>query len=106
MKTLKRLKLKNLLSFGNPGGDLVLRSLEVDIRKIPKHQNIEIIDKFKLNQTCEAIFRSIGESYKDNKRINGFGVLKFVNPELVAPKSMEAKRFFEFLKTRTSQLEK
>lgn len=79
---------------------------KVDISDLPSHQNIEIIDKSKLDQTCEAIFRSIGESYKDNKRINGFGILKYVSPEQVAEKSIEARRFFNHLKIRTSQLEK
>lgn len=79
---------------------------KVDASLLPNHQDIEIIDKPKLNETCETIFRSVGASYKDNKRINGFGILKHVNPERVAEKSIEARRFFDYLKIRTSQIEK
>jgi hypothetical protein len=78
----------------------------IDTRSLPNHKNIEIIDKPKLNETCETMFKSIGASYKDNKRINGFGILKYVQPELVAQKSKEAQRFFNYLKNRTSQMEK
>lgn len=77
----------------------------VDTDKLPKihNDNVETIEKDKLEKGCEAVGKSINFSYLDNKRLSGFGILKNVKPKLVRDKSKEANRFFEFLEIKVEK---
>jgi hypothetical protein len=76
----------------------------VDIGKLPKihNDNVEAVEKNKLEEGCEAVCKSISFSYLGNKRLSGFGILKNVKPELVRKNSKEANRFFEFIEVKKS----
>lgn len=64
------------------------------------NNNVELIDKEKLEKMCGAVSKSIDLSYLKSKRLNGFSILKNVKSELVRQNSKEAKRFFEFLEVK------
>ena len=71
----------------------------VDSGKLPAihNNNVELFEKEKLERVCEEICQSINLSYSKDKRLNGFGILKNVQPELVRKNSKEANRFFKFI---------
>jgi hypothetical protein len=64
------------------------------------NNNVEFIGKENLESRCESICKSVGESYLKNKRLNGFRILKGVQPALVRENSNEAKRFFDFIEVK------
>lgn len=71
----------------------------VDVSKLPMvhNNNAELIERDKLEKGCEAASKSTDFPYMKNKRLSGFGILKYVQPQLVRKNSKEADRFFKFL---------
>lgn len=78
----------------------------IDSDKLPAihNNNVELLEKDKLENICELICKTIDLSYLKSKRLNGFGILKYVQPELVRKNSKEANRFFEFIEVRKGNL--
>lgn len=73
-----------------------------DTGRLPRvhNNNVESISKPDLEAGCESVCKSVGKRYSKDKRLSGFGVLKFVQPGLVRENSKEAARFFDYIKEK------